>query len=280
MDVADLVRPESLGAEDGATPPAVFLRDGDAFVATALAGGPWSPDAQHGGAVCGLLGRSLEVCPTPVPMRIVRVTFELMRPVPLAALRVATKVLRSGKRTQLARASLLHGEVEVARGTALWLRVATGLGLEGAPNLAEEEPLPFPPGRGASPLIRVPNLPGYLRAVDFVRADGEPTGRGPSTVWIRSRVPLVEGEPLTPFARLAAACDFTSGVANALDFARFVSINPDVTLHVERAPQGEWIAVHGTTSVRTDGTGFSHARLFDERGRVATASASLFVDAR
>jgi len=259
---------------------AVFLREGDAFAATALAGGPWSPDAQHGGAVCGLLGRALEAVSTPVPMRIVRATFELMRPVPLRALHVQTATLRSGKRTQLAQASLFDGEVEVARATGLWLRTAEGLGLEGGPNLALDEPLALPPGRGAPPTIRVEHLPGYLRAIDFVRADGEPTGSGPSTVWIRNRAPLVEGEVMTPFQRLAAASDFTSGVANALDFARYVSINPDITLYVEREPVSEWIAIRGTTSVRPDGTGMSRSELFDERGRVATASASLFVDAR
>ena len=250
------------------------------FAATPYAGGPWSPDAQHGGAVCGLLGRALERIPTPVPMRIARVTFELMRPVPLTPLRVRTDVVRTGKRTPLAQASLHDGDTEVARATALSLRTTEGLGLEAGPNVAPDEPLPFAPGRGLPPTIRVEHLPGYLRAIDFVRADGEPDGKRASTVWFRMRVPLVEGEAPTPFVRLASACDFTSGVANALDFGRHVSINPDVTLYVERVPRSDWIGVRGSTRVNADGTGFSQAEIYDAKGRIATAATALFVDVR
>ena len=41
---------------------AIFVRDGEWLVPTAFSGGPWNAGAQHGGAVAGLLARSVESC--------------------------------------------------------------------------------------------------------------------------------------------------------------------------------------------------------------------------
>lgn len=259
---------------------AVFLRDGDAFVPTAYAGGPWAADAQHGGAACGLLARNLEACETPVPMRIVRATFELMRSVPLTPLTARTEILRRGKRTQLAITSLFDGETEVARATGSYIRTTEGLGLETGPNFLSETPHPSEPGAGPPPTMRIGMMPGFLHAVDFVRADGEPDGKNPSTTWLRLHVPIVEGEEVTPFVRLASVADFASGISNALDFDRYVTINPDVSLHVARPPRSEWIGIEGSTHVSNDGTGQSEAHMYDAEGVVAFATASLFVDSR
>lgn len=44
---------------------ALYVPDGDQLVPTELTGGPWSPDAQHGGAVASLLARAVEAVPEP-----------------------------------------------------------------------------------------------------------------------------------------------------------------------------------------------------------------------
>ena len=119
--------------------------------------------------------------------------------------------------------------------------------------------------------------PGYIRAMNFLRADGEPDGRSPRTVWTRLKRPMVAGEKTTPLVQLAGLCDFASGIANALDYRRYHSINPDVTLHIHREPATDWIAVRGTTELHTDGTGQSAAEIYDERGRIARAMTSLIV---
>ena len=59
-----------------------------------------------------------------------------------------------------------------------------------------------------------------------------------------------------------------------------MAINPDVSLHVMREPQGEWIGVNAGTWLEDDGLGQSFAELHDERGLVARAQTSLFVDRR
>ena len=256
-------------------PQAIYQVEGDRVVPSSYAQGPWDPTAQHGGAVCGLLARELERVQTLVPMRFSRVTFDLMRSIPLAPIRLASRTLREGKKIQLVEASLFDGESEVARATGLRIRIAEGLDT-GANRPVDEAP-PFPVGEGRKPVLRSGPVPGFIHALDFIRADGEPDGASARTIWARFRVPVVAGEASSPFVLLAATCDFASGTGNALDFSRFVSINPDVSLHIERYPRSKWIALRGSTTLQTDGTGQSDAVMFDEQGRIAHVLTSLVI---
>ena len=69
-------------------PAALFEPDGQLLVPTALTVGPWDPGSQHGGAPSALLARAVEAEPAPGPVRLARLTVELLRPVPLTPLRV------------------------------------------------------------------------------------------------------------------------------------------------------------------------------------------------
>src|SRR5438270_12343183 len=102
----------------------VFVSSGDGrFTATEVARGPWDPKAQHGGAPAALMMRALEELPSPEGLMIARVTYEFMRPVPLAALEVRSEVVRPGRRVQLLEASLLTPEgTEAVRARALQVR--------------------------------------------------------------------------------------------------------------------------------------------------------------
>jgi len=60
----------------------------------------------------------------------------------------------------------------------------------------------------------------------------------PGSVWIRARLPVLEGEELAPVQRALAAADFPNGVSLRLDPARYFSINPEVTVHLHREPEG------------------------------------------
>ncbi|MEE2664313.1 MAG: thioesterase family protein [Myxococcota bacterium] len=256
-------------------PEAVYQIEGDRIVPSLLSQGPWDPNGQHGGAVCALLARTLEREPTLVAMRFARISFDLMRTIPLQPLRVRARIAREGKRVQLVEATLFDGETEVARATGQRIRLEPGLDT-GTPRPADE-PLPPAPGESRGAVITGDGVPGYLRALEFVRGADEPGGAGSRTAWVRFRVPIVAGEANSPLMRLAGACDFASGIANALDFSRYQSINPDVSLHIYRYPESDWIALRGRTEIATDGTGQSEALVFDERGRIARAMTSLLV---
>ena len=64
-------------------PEAFYERDGDRFVATELTRGPWDPGAQHAGPPSALIGREIERLEGADGFQVGRVTFEILRPVPI-----------------------------------------------------------------------------------------------------------------------------------------------------------------------------------------------------
>jgi Thioesterase-like superfamily len=258
-------------------PQAVFLPSGEAgsFTATELARGPWDPEAQHGGAPAALLVRALEALLEPSRLPLVRVTFELLRPVPLTELRVQAEVVRPGRRVQLLEASLFAGPVEVVRARGLALVAAQ------APASAPEPvPLPDPAQCRANdwePRYRPMFSPD---AIEIRFAEGGFDAPGGSKAWFRLHVPLVAGEEPSPLQRLAAAADFGNGIAAPVPWNDYVFINPDLTMYVERPPEGEWIALAARSRVADGGIGISETRLFDHRGPVGRGIQALLVAPR
>ena len=102
----------------------------------------------------------------------------------------------------------------------------------------------------------------------------------PATVWARLLCRVVDGVAPSPTVRLATLVDFASGTGSTLDYTRWTSINPDLTIHILREPRTDWIAIHGTTDFGADGTGQSAATIFDEQGLVARVQACLLLERR
>jgi acyl-coenzyme A thioesterase PaaI-like protein len=258
---------------------ALFLRDGDRYIPTELTQGPWNPEHQHGGPVSALLAVAVETVPTLVPMRCGRLTVDLMRAVPVAPLTTCTRVVREGKRVQLVEAALLHDGVEVARATALRVRIGSSPEALAHPRRPDETP-PRPPVGGEELVMARAGLPvpGFIRALEMERVTGGLGLGAPACSWFRLRVPVVDDEPVSPLVRLAALADFTSGTAAFLEIERWSSINADISIHVLREPVGEWIAVDAVAHVAGDGIGHSRAALYDVVGRVGTGSTAQLVD--
>src|SRR5687767_2013486 len=103
---------------------AAYVVDGDTARATAQAAGPWHPGLQHGGAPASLVVWAAERAPAAGPMRVARLTVELLRPVPVAPLEIRVATLREGRKIQLVEVRLLHDGREAVRGTILKLRTA------------------------------------------------------------------------------------------------------------------------------------------------------------
>lgn len=261
-----------------AVPDAVYLPDGpDRFAPTELSRGPWDPDAQHGGAPAALIARAIEQVSSAVPMDVVRISYELLRPVPLTPLDLRTQVLRDGKRVQLVEARLHAGDVEVTRATALRIRRDAVPAPDGDP-----EP-PHHGGPTSGTLLEPPGERGLSfawHAMEIRFTTGSFWEVGPAFAWFRLRYPLVAGEEPSPLQRLAAAGDFGNGIATAVSWATHVFINPDLTLYVERLPQGEWVGLDAKTRVGDAGIGVSDSALYDERGRIGRAQQGLYVAER
>jgi hypothetical protein len=258
-------------------PDAIYIRGDEpgTVVSSELARGPWDPHAQHGGAPASLLTGALEAIPAAEGLQLARVTFELLRPVPIGPLRVAAEAVRSGRRVQQLEATLstLDG-TELVRARAL--RVAAAA----APATAPHDAVPPPQDGRANDLV--PHFSPMFApdAMEIRFVSGEFTARGPATAWFRLRVPVVDGETTSPLQRLAAAGDFGNGISAPVSWDEWTFINPDLTLYLERPPQGEWICLEARTVIGEGGVGLSESVLHDSAGRVGRATQSLLVARR
>lgn len=254
------------------------LRDGEVY-AGELARGPWDPGAQHGGGPAALLMREFERLDSGgADLAIGRVTYELLRPVPLGSLGLSASVVRPGRRVQLLEGSLFDPQgVEVVRARAL--RVARA----GITAPASGQAGRMSPGPEGGRTVDFPYAGGRLFPVDGMEIrfiSGSFVAQGPASAWFRLKVPLVAGEHPSGYQRLAAAADFPNGIATELDWGRWLFINPDLTIHVEREPVGEWIGLEASMRVSEDGVGQSEAVLYDLDGRVGRSLQTLYVAPR
>jgi len=253
---------------------ALFVADGETYVATNLAQGGWDPGSANGGTVLALLGHCLDDVPTLVPMTIGRMTADMVRPVPLGRrLRVLSNVVREGKKIQVTEMRLLADETEYVRATVLRLRDAelTGPNLPTSTTQGRPADLIEPPEHSDSYREFTPHRPGFLQAVEMRRArrsDGKGIG-----CWIRLEVPVVAGLPVRPSSRLVVGFDFANLIGVDVRSSMATMINPDVTAHVLRPPSSDWIAITGETRFDlTLGRGVSSAFLSDTRGVFAAVS--------
>lgn len=257
---------------------AIFTPDDDRFVPSELARGPWDPRAQHGGAPAALLARCLEAVDGGENMAVARLGFEFLRPVPLEPLTVTTSVLRPGRKAQIVEGSVWAGEREVARGRALRLR----RGDAPAGALAPDEPPRPGPEEAHEQPFGIADTPVMFNGdgVEVRFASGSWAQPGPALAWFRLRVPLVAGEAPSPLVRATAAADFGNGVGSVLDWGTHSFINPDLTLYLERLPEGAWVGLEATTHLGPAGTAVAESVVLDARGRVGRSVQALLVESR
>lgn len=256
-------------------PEALFIPDGDLFVPTELAGGPWSPDALHGGAPAALMARAIEAVSPGADMFVTRITAEFLRPVPMAPLAVATEVLRPGKKVQLVGASMTAAGTEVARATGLKIRQAPTQ----VPDYPHRDETPPPmPDEGSD--LRGGLRAGLGNAMDISFVSGDFMSPGPAAAWMRLRYPVVAGEAPSPLMRVMASADFGNGLSGVLDFMRYIYINPDLTVYLHRALEGEWVLLDAATEVGPTGVGLAESRLWDVTGPIGRSLQGLLVEER
>lgn len=258
---------------------AFYERDGDLFRATELTRGPWDPGAQHAGPPAALLGYALEGLPDAEEFQIGRVTFEILRSVPIAPVRVQARVVRPGRRVQMLEAELSDAEGEVLMRARAWRIRTAEVELPSEAIAAGDPP---PPPEQASPANFFPTGQehGYHSAMEVRFVSGEFLEPGPAVVWLRMRQPLVAGEESTPLQRTLVVADVGNGVSAALDFRRFLFINVDLTVQLERMPAGEWICVDAVTLPQRNGVGTAESVLFDRQGRIGRGLQTLLISER
>ncbi|MGH2954319.1 MAG: thioesterase family protein [Solirubrobacterales bacterium] len=269
-----------------------YVPDGDRFVSSQLTRGPWDPDSQHAGPPAALIGRALERCPSPreedAPgeWHFGRMTFEILRAVPIAPLRVEARVARPGRSVELVEATLTDDSEVLIRATAWRLRAAgvelpAGLASKQAGSPVRRPGTPAGPGEGAdAPFFPTGEEVGYHSAMERRFVAGSFLDLGPATVWMRTRHPLVHGEQPTPLQRVLIAADSGNGVSATLDYARYLFINVDLSVHLHRLPAGEWVCLEAITTPEPAGVGLADTLLHDQHGPIGRALQTLLVRER
>jgi hypothetical protein len=257
-------------------PESFYEPDGSRFVSTDLTRGPWDPETQHAGPPAALLGREVERLEDADEFQIARITFEILRAVPITPLRVEARVIRPGRRVQLVEGTLSDDEGEVIRANAWRLRT----GPVDLPDLPDGEAPPGPDAGAPGDFIPTGQAVGYHTAMEYRFLEGAFLEPGPAKVWMRMRYPLVGEEQPSPLQRVLTAADSGNGVSATLDWRRFLFINVDLSVHLERHPVGEWVCLDAVTLPQRNGVGVADTELLDERGRIGRALQTLLVSER
>ncbi len=258
---------------------AFYESDGDGFIASELTRGPWDPGAQHAGPPSALLGREIERLGDGDGFQVGRVTLEILKSVPIGSVRVEAEVVRPGRSVQMVEATLRDGDGEALMRARAWRLRTVPIEI---PDEVPTTPAPPPgPESGSWPeFFATGQDTGYHTAMDWRSVGGGFLEPGPATVWMRMGCELVAGEEPTPLQRTLVAADVGNGISAVLDWSRFVFINVDLSVHLERMPEGEWVCVDAVTLPQRNGIGTAESVLSDERGRVGRAVQTLLIAER
>ena len=263
---------------------ALFTCDGEHYIPTDRARGPWSRDALHGSPVAALIAHGVEqrlratrreVQGAIGELRIARQTIDLFRPVPFGRLDVDVEPIREGRRIAVLQTRVSCEGVLLSQATTLCLRGDSSLGSVGA-NHSDEAPAP-PEQAALGKVDRAGNrwvsYPGTLEMRHVVA----PGGSEPPLVWIRADVPVLADAPLTPAVQAASIADFVSPFAN-MQPGRSGYVNADITLHLHRPPIGDWHYLRIVSRGAADGVATAQAVLGDRNGAYGACSASSLIN--
>lgn len=254
----------------------LYVAEGGRFIATEQTRGPWSREHQHGGPMAALLARELERTVGDARFQAARVTVEFLRPLPIAAIDVKTTLVRDGRKVRTAEAIATAAGQPIARAAALFM-LRRDVTVSAQPPFA---PFPPPASLGAPySFVFFREPAGYHTAMESRLVRGTwPSGA--LTLWMRLKIPVVAGEAPSPLERVLVAADSGNGVSAAVDPTRFTFLNADLTLHLHRPLDGEWVCMDAATTVSPGGIGLAECALSDERGPIGRSLQSLIVEPR
>jgi hypothetical protein len=256
---------------------AFFIPRGDEFVSTPWTQGPWDSNLQHAGPPSALMGRAIELADPRPDSQIARVTVEILRPIPLVPLTINAQVVRGGRSVELIEGSMTANGEELMRARAWRIRTED----VGVDDIGFDREVPPGPETGRPmELFDTGSDFGYGKAMEWLFVSGAFLEPGPATAWMRMRYPLVPGETPTPLTRVLIAADSGNGISATLDFYRYLFINTELTVHLARLPEGDWVCLDAATSVGRHGVGLTETRLFDEHAWIGRAAQSLMIGLR
>jgi hypothetical protein len=237
--------------------------------------GPWSPDTLQASAYGALLTRLLEA-DAPPGMLMARLSFDLWRPVTRDRIAPSVTVLREGAKARTVEASLTQRDRQVARCTAVFLKVDAASAPPVAPIAA---PARGPDGgRPVPPQVRA--WSPFFTGVDTRVGEGDLLKPGPAATWFHLERPLIAGEENSPLVHATSAADLASGISAVVDLRVWSFINADLTIVFWRVPRAPWILLAAETHAGDQGTGVARGVLSDVDGPFGSCEQTLIFEKR
>jgi hypothetical protein len=258
-------------------PAAYYLPRGNRrYEPTRATESPWDRTAQHGGPPAALLAHVIDQS-VEGPLRIGRISVDMLGPIPLREAVVEVSMMKPGRRVRLTEARMIvDGRLAV---TARAWHIATG---DRPPITGEQQAVPpaVPPKPATQPFYPGLDDWGYARAIEWRFTRGGFDSLGAADVWARVRLPLVDGVALTGQDRALILADSANGLSLSLPLEQWFSIPPTMTATLLRPPAGEWVHLACRTYLADDGVGLARADLFDPDGLIGEVAQPLLVQKR
>lgn len=268
-----------------------FDSDGAHFIPTSAAHGYWQKNTLSGSAAASLLGFVIErdfCAPDWVP---VRLSIDMLRMPPAAPLTVEMEVLHESGRLRLVEARLMAEGRLQTRALCQIVRQAT----QPANPLWQSPawPAPHPDTLPSQAHWRWDMRPIQPEHPRFSRES--PTGGSgdqgnipvlgqlaPASArqsWLRVRTQIVAGHPLSRFGMLVTTADFASPLTHSSEFG-IDFVNTDLTIHLHRLPQGDWLGYELTGHSSVHGIGVGQAAIHDLAGPLGVVVVSAIANSR
>lgn len=242
------------------------------YLPTSHVGGAWDLDQQHIAPALGLLAHAVEQdrdARRGDDLFPARLSYDIWGTVPMAEVETAVEVLRPGRTIELVEATLTHAGRRVVTLRAWLLRRGDTTAVEGT-GLA---PVPQPADVAAwNPSTVWPG--GFIASAEVRRTEQQP---GRALAWVRTDVPLLAEVEVSTLARAAALLDIVNGMSVRADPRAVAFPNVDLTAHLLRPPEGDWLGFDLTVSFGPDGVGLTSSVLHDTTGPLGTVAQVLTV---
>jgi hypothetical protein len=208
--------------------------------------------------------------------RVVRVAVEIPRPVPIGKLRLERSVRRDGRSVRAFVGKLFNEEGKLVMSAEALALAAVELDID-APRPPMDELSPEESSNSEFPFQDTE--PGYAKGMEVRFARGT-FGTGDVMAWMRMRLPLLDAAEPSPLERTLIAADSGNGVSQRVSPFEFTFANPDLTVTLHHAAEGEWIGMAARTEFDAGGTGLADTRLYDARGPIGRGIQTLLIRKR
>ncbi len=255
---------------------AYFERLGDhRFRATEHTGGAWDLETQHIAPALGLLAHAVERDRDDRRadgLVVTRLSYDILGTVPVAEFDIGVHVVRAGRTIELVEAVLTHAGRPVVRARAWLMEPRDTRAVAGTPH----DPIPGPDETEPWDATGVWRG-GFIKSAEVRRRRREP---GRASYWVRTDVPLVADETVSPLCRAAGLLDIANGMTVRAAPEDVLFPNIDLTAHFFTQPRGEWLGFDTTVSFGETGVGLTSTVVHDEAGPIGTSAQCLTVRPR